>query len=179
MFKKILIFIVVIAAIVLGFMAYSGFFTKVVIVEKEVGPYVFVGKEYVGDYRTTGMHQDSIYKDLISKKLDVTEGFGIYRDNPEKVQPDKCRFMVGCVLPDKDTVRSGELEREGYIIQRMNVTNSMFVEFPFRTPISVIASVIRVYPALRAYMKKNHYKEAESLEIYTQDKILISMEIKE
>jgi hypothetical protein len=178
MLKKILIVLVLLIVIVLGFAAYSGFFAKVQIVEKEVGPYTFIGKEYVGNYQTSGTHQDSIYQDLLSKNLDLEKGFGIYRDNPEEVPEEECRFMVGCVLKDKDTIRRVELERAGYIIQKMNVTNSMVVEFPYKNSMSVLASVMKVYPALKEYMKEKGYQPVESLEIYTQDKIYISMEIK-
>lgn len=178
MFKKILIFLGVILVIIIAFLGYSGFLSKVTIVEKEVGPYIFVGKEYIGDYKMSGIHQDSIYKDLISKNIEVTKGFGIYRDDPEVVQPDKCRFMVGCVLPEKDTIRKVELEREAYIIQNMHATKSMFVEFPFRSSLSIMAAVLKVYPALKKYSEEHNYQPVESLEIYTEDKILISMEMK-
>ncbi len=178
MLKKILIVLIILIIIVIGFAAYSGFFAKVVITEKEVGPYTFIGKEYIGNYKNSGVHQDSIYQDLISRNLEIETGFGIYRDDPEEVPEEECRFMVGCVLKDKDTIRRVELERTGYIIQKMNVTNSMVVEFPYKNSISILASVIKVYPALKEYMKEKSYQPVESLEIYTKDKIYISMEIK-
>jgi hypothetical protein len=178
MFKKILIAILVVIIAIVGFAAYSGFFAKVEIVEKEVGPYTFIGKEYVGNYKNSGIYQDSIYNDLISKNLELEKGFGIYRDDPEQVPEDECRFMVGCVLLDKDTIRRVELKKAGYIIQKMNKTNSMVVEFPFKNSFSIIASVMKVYPALNEYIKEKGYQPAESLEIYTQDKIYISIEIK-
>lgn len=178
MLKKILVVFVVLVLIVIGFAAYSGFFASVEVVEKVVGPYTFVGKEYVGNYKNSGIHQDSIYKDLVSRGFELEKGFGIYRDDPKKVPEDECRFMVGCILLDKDTLRNVELERSGYIIQKMNATNSMLVEFPFRNKFSIIASVMKVYPALNDYIAKNNYQVVEALEIYTTDKIYISMEIK-
>ncbi len=178
MLKKILIVLTILIIIIVGFAAYSGFFAKVEIIEKVVGPYTFIGKEYIGNYKNSGVHQDSIYQDLISKNLDLEKGFGIYRDDPEEVPEDACRFMVGCVLKDKDTIRRVELERSGYIIQKMNRTNSLVVEFPYKNSMSVLASVMKVYPALKEYMKEKSYQPVESLEIYTKDKIYISMEIK-
>lgn len=178
MLKKVLIILILLIVIIVGFAAYSGFFATVEIVEKEVGPYTFVGKEYMGNYKNSGAHQDSIYKDLLSKNFDVDEGFGIYRDDPEEVPEDECRFMVGCVLSDKDTIRKVELKKAGYIIQRMHVTNSMVVEFPYKNTMSIFASVMKVYPALDEYINKKGYQPLESLEIYTKDKIYISMEIK-
>ena len=177
MLKKISIIIGILILSFVGFLAYSGFFAKVNIVEKEIGPYVFVGKEYMGDYKNSGIYQDSIYKDLISKKFEVTIGFGIYRDDPQKVAAEKLRSMLGCVINEKDTIRKRELEREGYIVQKMGKTKSAVVEFPFKNSFSILASVIKVYPKLGEYFIKNNYKNAPSLEIYHKDKIIISMEI--
>ena len=179
MLKKILIIIGTLILIFVAFLAYSGFFAKVVIEEKEVGPYVFAGKEYLGDYKNSGIHQDSIYKDLISKDFEVSIGFGIYRDDPKKVAPEKLRSMLGCIIKEEDTIRRGELEREGYIVQKMGKTKSAVVEFPFKNSFSIIASVIKIYPKLTNHFIKNNYKNVPSLEIYKEDKIIISMEIKE
>ena len=55
MLKKILIILLLIIAALVAFAAYSGFFAKVEIVEKEVGPYTFIGKEYVGNYKNSGI----------------------------------------------------------------------------------------------------------------------------
>lgn len=177
MIKNILIVVAVIILAIAGFLAYSGFFTDVQIVEKEIGPYKFVGKEYVGDYRISGERQDSIYKDLTAKGFELVDGFGIYRDNPEKVAAENLRSMVGCVLPEKYYDRIAEIEREGYIVQDMGKTNSVVVEFPFRNSMSVFAAVIKVYPKMKAYFTQKTYPEVPSLEIYATDKIIISMEI--
>ena len=59
----------------------------------------------------------------------------------------------------------------------MGKTKSAVVEFPFKNSFSIIASVIKVYPKLIKYFIKNNYKNAPSLEIYKEDKIIISMEI--
>jgi len=178
MLKKISIAIGVIILLFVSFLAYSGFFANTVVNEKEIGPYVFVGKEYLGDYKNSGIHQDSIYQDLISKKIDVTAGFGIYRDDPKKVKVADLRSMLGCIINEKDTIRKGELYREGYVVQKMGKTKSAVVEFPFKNSFSIIASVMKVYPKLSEYFIKNNYKKTPSLEVYTKDKIIISMEIK-
>lgn len=176
--KIILIVSIALILILIGALAFSGFFAQVEIIEKEIGPFVFVGKEYVGDYKKSGTHQDSIYKDLISKGFSISDGFGIYRDNPEKVPVDECRSMLGCILLEKDTLRLGELERSNYLIQRMNKTNCMVVEFPYRNSLSILASVLKVYPALNEYISEKSYIQVPSLEIYTKDKIIVSMEIR-
>ncbi|MBN1251315.1 MAG: hypothetical protein JXA16_04205 [Bacteroidales bacterium] len=177
MVKKILIVISVIILLFVAFIAYSGFFANVEITEKEVGPYFMVGKEYLGDYKNSGTHQDSIYKDLVAKDVTIEAGFGIYRDNPKEVKAEELRSMLGCIVNEKDTVKKTELEREGYIIQKMGVTKSAVVEFPFKNTFSIIASVIKVYPKLEEYFITNKYQKVPALEIYKDNKIIISMEI--
>ena len=59
----------------------------------------------------------------------------------------------------------------------MGKTKSAVVEFPFKNTLSIIASVIKVYPNLSEHFIKNKYKNAPALEIYKKDKIIISMEI--
>ena len=177
MLKKVLIIVAVIILVFVGYLAYSGFFASVNITEGDAGPYKFIGKEYVGDYRFSGEHQDSIYKDLTARGLELTEGFGIYRDNPDEVAAENLRSMVGRVLPEKYNDRIPELEREGYIIQDMGKTKSVIVAFPFRNSLSILASVLKVYPKLNVYFTEKGYEDVPSLEIYTKDEIIISMEI--
>ncbi len=179
MLKKVFVILVGIVLVLVAYLAYSGFFASVKITEGEVGPYKFVGKEYVGDYRFAGEHQDSIFKDLTARGFELTEGFGIYRDNPDEVATENLRYMVGSVLPEKYNSRIAELEREGYIIQDMGVTKSAIVEFPYKNSMSILASVIKVYPKLNTYFTEKKYQDVPSLEIYTKDKIIISMEIEQ
>lgn len=179
MLKKTFIVLAIIVLAFVGYLAYSGFFASVNITEGNVGPYKFVGKEYLGDYRYSGQRQDSIYKDLTSKGLELTTGFGIYRDDPKKLAVEQLRSMVGSVLPEKYYDHIPKLEREGYIVQDMGETKSVIVEFPYTNSMSILASVIKVYPKLNEYFSEKGYADVPSLEIYTKDKIIISMEIKE
>ena len=176
--KKVLIILGLVVVFILIYLAYSGLFSNVEITEGELGPYTFIGKEYVGDYRYAGDKLDSIVLDLQNRKIEFDKTFGIYRDNPEKVAKDSLRYMVGCIVPEKSYEKLPELERDGYIKQKMGITPSVIVEFPLRTKVSFLMAVIKAYPALNEYFRKKGYSEVPALEIYDKDKILISMEIK-
>ncbi len=178
MLKKILIGIAIIILAIVAYLAYSGFFASVEITEGNVGPYKLVGKEFVGDYRNSGERQNTINENLAAKGLELTKGFGIYRDNPKEVAVENLRSMVGSVLTEKYYDRIPELEREGFIVQDMGVTKSMIVEFPYKNEMSILASVLKVYPKLNLYIAEKGYESAPSLEIYSAEKIIISMEIK-
>ncbi len=175
--KYILLTLLVLVLIFVAYIAHIGFFTKIEIKEKTVGPYYFVGKEYKGDYKKTGQIKDSIFSDLTSKGLEVTTGFGIYRDDPSVTPTEELRSMIGYIVQEKDTIRRFELERSNYILQIMGETKSMVVEFPFKNQLSIIASVLRVYPALKEHIIVNGYKPVSALELYERNKIIVSMEI--
>ncbi len=176
--KKVLVILVLVIVFIFFFLVYSGLFTSVNINEGEVGPYTFVGKEYVGDYRYAGDRLDSIVADIHKRKIAFEQSFGIYRDNPDSVSVDSLRYMVGCIIPEKSFDRIPELERDGYVKQYMGKTPSVIVEFPLNTKVSFLMAVMKVYPALNDYFAEKGYAEVPSLEIYDKDKMLITMEIK-
>ncbi|MCF6243018.1 MAG: hypothetical protein L3J74_16960 [Bacteroidales bacterium] len=176
--KKILVIIGLVVVFIFFFLVYSGLFTGVNITEGEVGPYTFVGKEYVGDYRYAGDHLDSIVADINKRKIAFDQSFGIYRDNPDSIAADSLRYMVGCIIPEKSYHRIPELEREGYVKQEMGKTPSVIVEFPLNTKVSFLMAVMKVYPALNTYFAEKGYASVPSLEIYDTDKMYITMEIK-
>ena len=176
--KKVLIILGLVVVFIFIFLIYSGLFTDVDITEGEIGPYTFVGKEYVGDYRFSGDKLDSIIQDLKFRKVEFEKTFGIYRDNPEKINHDSLRYMVGCIIPEKSYNKIPELEREGYIKQIMGKTPSVIVKFPLRTKVSFIMAVKKTYPKLSEYFAEKNYANVPALEIYSKDTMLITMEIK-
>lgn len=175
--KKILVILGIVLIFIFFFLVYSGLFVSINITEGYVGPYTFIGKEYIGDYRYAGDRLDSIVADLHKRNIIFDESFGIYRDNPDSIIADSLRYMVGCIIPEKSFRRIPELERDGYIKQKMGKTPSAIVEFPLNTKVSFLIAVIKAYPALNCYFAEKGYAEVPSLEIYNTDKMLITMEI--
>ncbi len=175
--KKILVILGLVVVFIFFFLVYSGLFAGVNITEGEVGPYTFIGKEYVGDYRYAGDRLDSIVADIHKRNITFDQSFGIYRDNPDSIAVDSLRYMVGCIIPEKSFNRIPELERAGYVKQEMGKTPSVIVEFPLNTKVSFLIAVMKVYPALNNYFAEKGYAEVPSLEIYDTDKMLITMEI--
>jgi hypothetical protein len=74
MIKRIitwLFFLVVIGGAALLY--YTGYFTTIVIEEKDMGPYHLVYEVYTGDYSTVGPTMDKIYNGLIDDAQIKTE----------------------------------------------------------------------------------------------------------
>lgn len=176
--KLLIIVIAIIAAILISFFAYSGFFRTVQVQEKEVGPFKFAMHEYYGDYKLSGKHMDSLYYALKNNGFDTEIGFGIYYDNPKEVPVDQLHSIVGCVIKPSDYERVGELVVKGFRIEDMGKTNAMVVEFPKKNNFSIMAGVKVVYPVLEEYRVNKDYQPQPALELYYPDKIVYAVEIK-
>ncbi|EMP33886.1 hypothetical protein UY3_08970 [Chelonia mydas] len=138
-----------------GFAIYSGLFSEVVVstgsppirnitlaYKFKVGPYSECGKLF--------MESCSISPKLCS--------IGVYYDNPHTVPPEKCRYIVGCILSEGEEKPSEELirlfQKFGFKIFSFPApSHVVMATFPFTTPFSIQLAVIRVHPALDTYIK--------------------------
>ncbi|KAM9443890.1 testis-expressed protein 264 isoform 1-T2 [Clarias gariepinus] len=96
---------------------------------------------------------------------------GVFYDDPKKVPGPKCRSAVGSILSEGDQRPSAELqeryEKSGFrIFTFPEVTHVVSSCFPFRTRLSVMLGVLRVYPRLGGYIKDRKLCAHPFLEIY-------------
>ncbi len=174
----ILSIIVVIVSIV--FLNYIGFFSNIIIEEKEMGPYVLVYENHKGDYKGTAKIQDDIYYSLLSNhNIKTYKGFGIYYDNPKEVATENLRSIAGCILDKSDYDKKDYLIKSGYNINEIATRKSLVVEFPYKNNFSVVAGIMKVYPKIEKYIKENGLENKEMMEIYDVPggKIIYLMEI--
>ncbi len=167
MFRRVMSAISTILIIFLAtYLIYHGIFVSVKITEDNRGPYVLVCEKYVGDYKNTGEIMDRIYESLRSKeKISPRRGFGLYFDNPETVEKEKLRSIVGCVLDSEDLDRKEELAQK-YRVEEIPSSWCVTTAFPYRTPLSIIIGVFKVYPKLGDYLDEKKYADVPIMEIY-------------
>ncbi|MDP4239191.1 MAG: hypothetical protein Q8904_06950, partial [Bacteroidota bacterium] len=92
--------------------------------------------------------------------------FGIYFDNPQKVEQSKLRSEVGCILENADTSKVFWLKAR-FNIKTYPVKRYITAEFPFKGRMSILIGILKIYPALTKYAKKNGYGETGPImEIY-------------
>ncbi|XP_053508440.1 testis-expressed protein 264 homolog [Ictalurus furcatus] len=96
---------------------------------------------------------------------------GVFYDDPKKVPGPKCRCAVGSILSEGDQKPSAELqelyEKFGFhIFTFPEVTHVVSSCFPYRTRLSIILGVRRVYPQLDCYIKDRKLCAHPFLEIY-------------
>jgi effector-binding domain-containing protein len=167
MTKQILFALATLIIALIMFYAYYGGFKKIKIRIVEIGGETLVYEEITGDYKQSGVVMDKIYHSLLNEdKIETYKGFGVYYDNPQKVEKSKLRSEAGCVLEQNDLGKITEL-KEKYSIKTFPQKKYITTEFPFKGKISVIFSLMKVYPALNKFAKENGYDENSSvMEIY-------------
>ena len=166
LFIKILLGIVIVFAIIIvSFYGYYGGFTKIAIEEKSVGEYILVYEEITGDYKQSGAVMDKIYYQLKDEGIETTKGVGVYFDNPSKVKKENLRSVAGCILEKKDYGLIHMLKQK-YKVKGYPKSNTLTIEFPYKGTMSVMIGIIRVYPKIRNYIKKNSLKENPIMEVY-------------
>ncbi len=166
---KIIILIVVLLIIgLLFFLAKFGLFAKVIISEREFGPYWLAYVKHYGDYSKVGPKMDELYYDLKDNfSIETTKGFGIFYDNPQRVSKDQLRSVVGCIVEGK-AFSDLEKAREKYGVEEYPASKSIVAEFPYQGKMSIIIGLLKVYPKLSEYVQKRQLKEAPIMELYDQ-----------
>lgn len=163
----IIISVAVLAAALLAVYTFFGGFKKLEFVEEKQGGETLVYEELVGDYRQSAAGMDRVYYSLLNDhKLETYKGFGIYYDNPQKVEKSKLRADAGCIVEEADVHRIPEL-KDPFRVKVLPEKEYLVTGFPFKGKMSVMVGIMKVYPAMSQYIKKKGYsEEGFVMEIY-------------
>jgi hypothetical protein len=143
-----LVLIIIAATLTL---TYYGLFANVTIVEQEVGDFWLLYEKHVGDYKDVGPVVDSIYSRLLGEDgITPSRGFGMYYDDPKKVEKKKLRSIAGCIL-DKQNEDKIVYLKTNYLIKKFPASKSVLVVFPYKGIQSIFLDVFKVYPKLAEY----------------------------
>jgi hypothetical protein len=158
-----LVLIIIVALLTL---TYYGLFAKVSIVEQEVGDFWLLYEKHVGDYKDVGPVIDSIYSRLLGEDaIAPLRGFGLYYDDPKKVEKKNLRSIAGCILDNQDEDKIDYLKRN-YTIKKFPASKSVIVVFPYKGIPSIFLGVVKVYPKLAEYLAQKKYPPVPVMEIY-------------
>lgn len=164
--KAILSALALIIIVVLLTLTYYGLFAKVTIVEQEVGDFWLLYEKHVGDYKDVGPVIDSIYSRLLGEDgIATSRGFGIYYDDPKKVEKKNLRSIAGCILDKQDEDKIDYLQTN-YQIKTFPASKSVIVVFPYKGIPSIFLGVLKVYPKLAEYLAQKKYPPVPVMEIY-------------
>ena len=178
--KIILIVLAILIIALIAFYAYYGGFKKIHISISESGGEILIYEKIQGDYKQSGVIMDKIYNSLLNEdKIETFKGFGIYYDNPQKVEKSKLRSEAGCILEKKDIDKLPGLEKK-YTTRTFSKKKYIITEFPYKGKVSIFFSIMKVYPALNKFAEQNGFNEESAvMEMYdvSNNKILYRKEL--
>jgi len=165
--KIVLIIIAVIAVVLLAIYVWLGGFKKIPFSVQETGGEVLVYESHTGDYKNVGKVIDKMYYALLNDaNVECFRGFGIYYDNPQKVEKEKLRSDVGNILENPTPEILARLTPK-YNIRTQEKQQYLVAEFPYKNQMSIFIGIMRVYPALNRYIRENNLsEEGYVMEIY-------------
>jgi hypothetical protein len=164
--SKVIVAIVLIFGIAATLFAWhAGFFTPVRITEVQAGPYILVYQAHTGDYALSSQIMDNIFNVLKAQNIHTTQGFGIYFDDPRKVEKLDLRSVVGNILDPADQDKL-EIIKKQYRVNTFPQQKCLQVIFPYRSPLSIMAGIMKVYPAVGEYSKARQLAQHAAMEVY-------------
>ncbi len=171
--KKAGIVIAVISIAAFAALVYSGLFTSVNIIEKNMGPYKAVYEDHKGSYSKIAPVMDSVFNKLKAEGINSTTGIGIYYDNPSEVAEANLRSKGGCVI-DKDVFKKFESIKTKFKTIDIPEYKCITVEFPVRTKASFIIGIIKAYPKIKIFMEEKKLKTVDApYELYENNNKMI------
>lgn len=148
------------------FYAHYDGFDKLNVRIAEQGGETVVYDEFVGDYIQSGVAMNMVYYLLKNDyKIKTVKGFGLYLDNPKNVERGKQRSEVGCIIESADIEKFSTLKSK-FKIKVLPRKQYITTEFPFKGKVSIIFSLMKVYPALHKFAEKNKLNGGAVMEIY-------------
>ncbi len=157
--KIALIILGLIVVIIAALFIYYGGLRRVDFSIAKQGGETLVYVEQTGDYSKSAGPIDKMYYSLLNEEgIETFRGFGIYYDNPQKVEKSRLRSEVGNILEDPDPAILKKLEGR-YNIKTLTEKEYIVTEFPYRGKMSVMMGIMKVYPAMNRFVKENGFDE--------------------
>ena len=157
--KIALIILGLVVVIVAALFIYYGGLRKVGFNIVKQGGETLVYVEQTGDYSKSADPIDKMYYSLLNEEgIETFRGFGIYYDNPQKVEKSRLRSEVGNILEDPDPAILEKLEGR-YNIKTLPEKEYIVTEFPYRGKLSVMMGIMKVYPAMKRFVRENGFDE--------------------
>lgn len=163
----LLIIILTIFIILLLAFGYYGGLTKITVDIKKQGGETVVYQKINGDYKQSGVIMDKIYNSLLENdSIQTYKGFGKYYDNPKKIDKNKLRSEAGCIIEETDLHKIDRISGD-FNTMVIPQTEYITAEYPYKNKLSILFSLLRVYPALNKFAEDNgFYEDSPVMEIY-------------
>ncbi|XP_068209898.1 testis-expressed protein 264 homolog isoform X2 [Palaemon carinicauda] len=167
-----LILLLFVVATVTGLLIHSGLLTTVEVqtCKPDIGEIKIAYKFARGPYKESGMLYTQVHTLLPQYRT-----IGVYYDDPKTKQAHKLRYIVGIIISENGSATPPEhvkvLEDHGYHFATFPaIDHAVQTRFPFKSTISIIVAIMKVYPAIREYIEYRSLCARPFLEVYDNDK---------
>ncbi|KAK3874977.1 hypothetical protein Pcinc_020127 [Petrolisthes cinctipes] len=162
------VLLLVVLITIIGLLIHSGIFEPVEVrtCKPDIGE-VYIAYQFArGPYKESGALFTQIHT-LLPEYRTV----GVYYDNPKMKQPQKLRYIVGVILAENgsrvDPDHRKLLEENGYRFATFPaIDHAVQASFPYKSTISIVVAIMKVYPALREYVETRSLCAWPFLEVY-------------
>lgn len=161
--------------ILIIYLIYIGFFRRVEIRNKRLPSTLLLYCEYVGDYSKIGTVFQNVRNNVKPLFQPSTLDCGIYYDSPAFVQNTKqSRAVVGLLLQEHERADAQRFIADHPIfkLRQLPEAECIYNEFPYKSFMSILVVLMRVYPKIKDFAMKNRIFEdpldiSGIMEVYT------------
>ena len=144
--KKVLWIVLVLVAIVFGFLISQGLYRTVEVEQGEQGGFILVGVDHVGPYMEIGAAFAKVKTQFPDGEL-----AGIYYDNPEFVPEDSLRSFAGVKVSAATEGLEAIAAHPGFRLVEVEKGPALYTEWSGGSGVvSMILGTMKAYPALKA-----------------------------
>ena len=147
----VLLVLLTIAGLIFSLVQYLGFLKPVDVAIQTDGPVHFVFERKIGPYHEISDRMDAIARIIKAEGLNCKQSIGRFLYDPNKVEQDRLRADIGCVIPaDYDgkipeVLKRDSIPKREYVIGKFDGSPSL--------------GAIKVYPKAQELMNLKGYQQ--------------------
>ena len=148
---------------------FSGLFAPISVEQAKRGERWIIYETHTGPYENAGTVLEYVKGSLFMEKaVSYTQTFGLYFDNENDTKEKELRSVQGVIIDNPTDALIIYLNTR-YKVARLPPCQSVTVNFPLKTFLSVLLADLRITPVLNAYLKENLLESLPLLKVYNQD----------
>lgn len=172
LFYGFLVLLVLVIAVVIILLIHSGFFTEINVQTCKpcIGEITIAYKAARGPYKESG----SMFTEAHTL-FPQYRTIGVYYDDPKKKESSRLRYIVGLVISENGEAVNEEhkkllIEWDYKFATFPAIQHAVQTSFPFKSTISIIVAIFRVYPILDEYIEMRSLCAHPFIEVYDNGK---------
>jgi len=175
---KLVMIVLSVVIVIILVLVYIGVFSEVVIEEATMGPYTYAYVSYTGPYKDVLTPMEDLKLKLREAGFTPTRGFGVYYDDPEKIDAKILKSDVGAIIPETEFDKM-EANQVNFNFETIEASDYLVAEFKIKNAIADMYIPLKVNYVLSRYLKKNNLPyPSKVIEIFdtNPNRILFLME---